>query len=347
MATTTPARALSWRLGFGALLVWALMVAQVAAAGAAAGAREVRAFVLTVADLDRSVAFYEQALGFARIAERTTTDPALDAVTGVPGTRLRTATLRLGDESVELDQYLAPPGRAIPADSRAVDLWFQHFAIVVSDMDRAHAHLSRFGVETISTAPQTLPEWNIAAAGVRAYKFRDPDGHPLELLFLPPGKGNPKWQSPTDRLFLGIDHSAITVTDTARSTDFYRGLLGLHVLGGSLNSGPTQEQLDDTPGAVVQVTGLHPASADGPGVELLQYLTPGAGRPFPADARADDLVHARTVIETDDLEPLAARLRQARVPFVSTGVVRLPGHPYRRQLLVRDPDGHAVLLVQP
>ena len=79
------------------------------------------------------------------------------------------------------------PGPPYPAGSRSPDLWFQHFAIVVSDMDAAYARLRAAGVPPISFGgPETLPEQN---GGVRAFKFREPDGHPLELLWFPPGQG--------------------------------------------------------------------------------------------------------------------------------------------------------------
>ena len=319
-----------------ATLLW------LAASSVFARALEVRSIVLSVSDLDRSVAFYESALGFSKVSERVIA--GRDDATGIPGARVVSATLRLGDESIELEQYLSPAGRAIPPDSRANDLWFQHFAVVVSDMDRAHAHLSRFPVQAISGAPQTIPASNAAAAGIRAYKFRDPDGHPLELLQFPPGKGNPKWQTASSRLFLGIDHTAITVADTERSLVFYRDLLGLRVSGASLNSGPTQEQLDDAPGALVRVTGLRPDENAGPGLEFLQYLMPAGGRPTPADLVPSDLAHARVVLQVDDLERIAGQLARRPARLLSRGIVGLGAG--ERGLLVTDPDGHAVMLVE-
>jgi len=313
---------------------------------AIAGTREIGAIALTVSDLARSVDFFTGALGFTKVSERTTTGREQDLLVGVFATRVRSVELRLGDETIVLEQYVAPGGRPIPLDSRSPDLWFQHFAIVVSDMERAVAHLGGFPIRAISAGPQTIPESNVAAAGIKAFKFRDPDGHPLELLWFPPDKGKRKWQEARDALFLGIDHSAIAVSDTARSLAFYRDILGMRVAGGTLNQGPTQEQLDATPGAVVRITGLQVGESAGPGVEFLQYLTPADGRPAPADIRANDLVATRLVIRVDDLQSLVERLQEGNVTFVSPEPVRAGPAASGRGLMVKDPDGHALLLVE-
>jgi len=326
------------------LLVLSLALALFASSVFAA--REIRGFTLTVSDLDKSVAFYEQALGFSKVSEQLVSDREFDALTGVFGTRVRSARLRLGEESIELEQYVAPEGQPVPIDGRSNDLWFQHFAVVVSDMDKAYAHVASFGVRSISSAPQTIPESNKAAAGVKAYKFRDPDGHPLELLYFPPDKGAARWQDKS-RLFLGIDHSAIAVSDTERAARFWRDLVGLKVAGGSLNSGVTQEQLDNAFGAVVRITGLRPEAEQSPGLEFLQYLTPSGGRPAPIGLRANDLVATRTVVAVDDLQGLEDKLQAANVTFVSPRIVGVRGMSWSRGLMVKDPDGHVVLLVQP
>jgi catechol 2,3-dioxygenase-like lactoylglutathione lyase family enzyme len=325
---------------FLAALLWAV------ASGAFARALEIRKIVLTVADLDRSVAFYHAALGFTKVSERLVADRDHDYAIGVFGARVRSATLQLGSETIELAQYLSPAGRPIPPDSRANDLWFQHFAVVVSDMDKAYAQLTRVPFQAISSAPQTIPQTNAAAAGIRAFKFKDPDGHPLELLYFPPGKGDPKWQRATDKLFLGIDHSAITVSDTQRSLIFYRDVLGLHVVGKGLNTGSTQEHLDGAFGAVVRITGLRPEGAQGPGLEFLQYLTPAGGRPAPVDAHPNDLAHVHVVLAVDDIEHVVDQLTRSNAAFISPGVVAADALGFGKSALVKDPDGHAVMLVQ-
>jgi catechol 2,3-dioxygenase-like lactoylglutathione lyase family enzyme len=329
------------------LMLWVLAASLALLAGTVfAGAREIRGFALTVSNLDNAVVFYEQALGFKKLGERVVSDRNYDYLTGVFGTRVRSATLQLGDEKIELEQYLTPAGQPIPVDSRSNDLWFQHFAVVVSDMERAYEHLRQFSLQSISSVPQTIPESNKGAAGIKAYKFKDPDGHPLELLWFPADKGRSKWQQAGGSLFLGIDHSAIGISSTERSIMFYRDLIGLSVAGGGVNTGMTQEQLDNAFGAVVRITGLRPERDASPGLEFLQYLTPSGGRPAPPSLRPNDLSLTRTVIEVDDLDGLATKLHGGGVTFISPEVVSVSGAPWSKGLMVKDPDGHAVLLVE-
>jgi catechol 2,3-dioxygenase-like lactoylglutathione lyase family enzyme len=313
-------------------------------AAAAATARTVRAtgpVGLTVSDLDRSVAFYTGVLGFEKVGERELSGPQHERLVGVFGAWVRVARLRLGEESIELTEYLAPRGRPAPADSRSNDRWFQHVAIVVSDLDRAVARLREHRVELASSGPQRLPDWNPKAGGIRAFYFRDPDRHPLEVIWFPPGKGAERWHRQGEQLFLGIDHTAIVVADTDASLAFYRDALGLTVAGESENWGIEQEHLNNVFGARLRITTLRAAS--GPGIELLEYLTPRDGRPMPADERASDLVHWETVLTASDLEGLAGRLADGDTAFVSPGLVRLPGSsPESAAVTVRDPDGHVL-----
>ncbi len=176
--------------------------------------RAVEVVCITVADIDRSVRFFTDVLTFEPVTDVEVAGDQWERLQGVFPVRMRVVRLRLGDELLELTQYLAPRGRPIPVDARSNDRWFQHVAIIVSDMDRAYARLRAHRVEHASSGPQRLPDWNPSAGGIEAFYFRDPDGHPLEVLRFPPGKGDPKWQRGGDRLFLGIDHTAIVVADT-------------------------------------------------------------------------------------------------------------------------------------
>ncbi len=251
---------------------------------------------LTVRDADRSVEFFRTVLDFETVSDEERTDDAANRRTSVFGVRIRVVTMKLGHEIIEMTEFLTPRGRAYPADTRSNDRWFQHAAIVVRDIDEAYQRLRKHKVEHVSPAVLTLPEWNQAAAGIRAFYFKDPDGHPLELIQFPAGKGDPRWRKPSDRLFLGIDHTAIVVADTDTSLKFYRDKLGMKVVGGSENYGPEQERLNSVFGARLRITTLR--AETGSGVELLQYLAPTGGRAAPTDQRMNDLWHTRTLLRS-------------------------------------------------
>jgi catechol 2,3-dioxygenase-like lactoylglutathione lyase family enzyme len=256
-----------------------------------------------VADLDRAVAFYQDALDF-RVLSVGALDLTIASVLGAGPAR--EAVLQLGGQQISLVRFEAP-GAPYPAGSRSNDAWFQHLAIVVSDIDAAYAHLTRHaGWAPISQdGPVTLPPAN---GSVRAFKFRDTDGHPLELIWFPAGP------AAGGGLFTRIDHSALAVRDAARSAGFYRAL-GFHVAARSLNQGEAQDRLDRLPHAVARITSLRPPAPDSAGLELLGYRPPG--RPAPLGWPQDRV--------TDWVTMIVDGSGQARA--------------------LRDPDGHRMVLL--
>ena len=180
----------------GVVLAWWVATAVAQTVSNQAPVRAVDAIGMTVADMDRSLAFYTQVLAFTPVSDVEVTGSAYEHLQGVFGLRMRVVRLRLGDEALVLTEYLAPRGRPIPVDSRSHDHWFQHIAIIVSDMERAYGWLRQHKVEHASTGPQRLPAWNATAAGIQAFYFKDPDGHPLEILQFPPDKGDAKSDLP-------------------------------------------------------------------------------------------------------------------------------------------------------
>lgn len=224
------------------------------------------------------------------------------------------AAFDLGAQRVECLRTSAASHQVYPSASTG----FQHFAIIVSDMDRAMVRLRAVeGWTPISThGPEQLPP---ASGGARAFKFRDPEGHPLEFLAFAADRTPPAWASADGRLFKGIDHTAISVSESDRSIAFYKAY-GFDVASRQINRGIEQERMDAVPGAVVEVTGLMIAGAP-PHLELLCYREPGP---------------VRTTLPGDDI--LATRILWQGV--LSPG----PDHADdNRQVL--DPDGHRLLLV--
>jgi len=299
---------------------------------------------MTVERMDRAVEFYTRVLSFEKVFDVEVAGRPYELLEGVFGARMRVVRLRLGDEAIELTEYLAPKGRQVPADVRPNDRVFQHAAIIVSDMAAVYQRLRQFDVEHASTAPQLLPDWNVNAGGIRAFYFRDPDRHFLEVLQFPPGKGLAKWQR-TDRLFLGIDHTAIVVGDTDQSLNLYRDAFGMKVVGESENYDTEQEHLNNVFGARLRITALR--ASQGPGIELLEYLAPRDGRPAPPDLHANDVAHWQTTLVTDHAEALLGLARDHRISLVSPGVVETDALAlgFQSGTLARDSDGHGLRIV--
>jgi catechol 2,3-dioxygenase-like lactoylglutathione lyase family enzyme len=287
-------------------------------------------------DPDRLADFYEAAFGFERTGATSIAEPAFAALIGISGATARVITLQLGGQEVELTG-VDPPGQNYPRGISGRSPLFQHFAIVVSDMAAAYARLSaQRGCTAISThGPQLLP---VSSGGVTAYKFRDPEGHPLELIAFARDAVPARWQGDSATGCLGIDHSAISVIDTERSVKFYERL-GLHRTGGSLNRGPEQAQLDGLAGAIVEVTALAPPRFFTPHVELLCYRD--SDDPTSAPPGTNDVAATRLVMAVPDDQTLELLCTQNPDAILS-GPVRFE-HGARRALL-RDPDGHLLCL---
>lgn len=264
------------------------------------GVSSIVAFRLTTACPDRLASFYQE-LGFT-VGDPEPISRDEIALLGLGCTGVR-VPLRLGEQQVDLDSFDAS-GRAYPVDATAADLCFQHFALVTDDAVGAWEHVMAIGGRPISAeGPVALPP----ATGVaKAGKFRDPEGHPLELLQFPPSRAG-RWHGSG---LLGIDHTAISVSDIDSSRRFYTAL-GLSVHAQTLNEGPTQVALDGLSGVEVDVVPMLP-HVPTPHLELLGYRKPTGRSTGPA--AVTDIAATRTVWAAD------------------------------RDQLTRDPDGHLHLL---
>lgn len=230
----------------------------------------ISAFRLVTQAPERLLAFYE-ALGFT-IGEAHPVSLDELAMLGIHGAATRWP-MHLGRSRVDLDCYDAP-GKAYPDEADAASTCFQHLALVTDDVAAGWTLARNAGARPISRAgPVTLPA---SSGGVTAVKFRDPEGHPLELLRFPDAaeKG---WGGSG---IVGIDHSAIAVRDLAASERFYRAH-GLSRGDATLNRGAKQAALDGLHDPIVDVVPMTPDEAP-PHVELLHYKQPsGAPCPLP------------------------------------------------------------------
>lgn len=131
---------------------------------------------ITVSDMQRSVAFYRDVLGFEEIwssdaAGWVLEGPVADAVTDCPGTRQRLVFLRAGESLVELVEY--EPMQDQP-QRKASDCGGMHICFVTEDIDALYDRVVASGMRT-HCEPQQVSE------DARVFYFRDPDGAILEV----------------------------------------------------------------------------------------------------------------------------------------------------------------------
>jgi catechol 2,3-dioxygenase-like lactoylglutathione lyase family enzyme len=224
-----------------------------------------------VASLEAMQNFYESAFGF-KTSELVENDPALANLLGAES--VKRAVLQLGGTRLDLTQtFPAHPASNFQGNETA----FQHIAIATRNITAAHAQVFAHGAIPISTnGPQRLPK---SSGGVIAFKFRDPEGHALELLQFP----EPRPQ--------GYDHSAISIANISASINFY-AKLGLRETAHNINSGAEQDALDALAGVTADIIALSPAHPT-PHLELLHYRTPApiiAPRLSPLSLAADRII---------------------------------------------------------
>lgn len=294
---------------------------------------------LIVSDLDRAEDDYVTTFGCA-VESRDAIEHSLTSVLGIPEASGRRSLLRLGRERIELLEFTDSMGRPYPCDSTSTDIWFQHMAIVVTDMTAAHQRVMahpRF--RPISRAgPVRLPE---ESGGVMAFKFRDHDGHPLELIAFPEARGPLEWHNAdSTRTFLGIDHTAIGISDSGISTTFFRSVFGFSAGPSTENRGHEQAELDDVDDVHVSVTQLA-KDLPAPRMELLQYHV-GTRRPIPRDTAGNDIAATHSVVQVASLGATAGALARCGRPLSSDDLMMLYGDIHAA--LVSGPDGHRFLV---
>ena len=294
---------------------------------------------LIVSDLDRAEDDYVRTFGCG-VEQRGDIDPALTRVLCLSRARGRRSLVRLGRERIELLEFTDMAGRPYPPDSTSTDLWFQHMAIVVNDMTHAHQRvMANRRFRPISReGPVRLPD---SSGGVTAFKFRDHDGHPLELLAFPEGRVPAAWRNANGTgPFLGVDHTAIAVSDSASSTRFFRSVFGFSAGTRTENRGREQDALDGVEDVHVSVTRLAP-DLPAPQLELLRYHA-GTRRPIPPDTASNDIAATHSVIQVASLDATAAALARRGTPLADDHLMTLRGG--IRAALVSGPDGHRFLV---
>lgn len=297
---------------------------------------------------EAAVAWYQSRFGFVCSQQDVLGGPEFEALFQLPAnSQLKRWSLLLGCEQLQVWGW--PPNACAPYPEvwGGNDRWFQHICLVTDNLSSQVAGLEADHLGVISSAPQILPKWNQAAADIRAFKFKDPDGHPLELLQFPADKGDPRWHQDQqeDGRPKGFDHSAISISDTDASLAFYRDILGFHVKGQCMNSGIEQDQMDGLSDTRVAITAIGPAV--GPmGVEFLNYQSPLGGRDRNSP-QWSDLCDRKLLLRASNLQDLHQQLQPHQAQNNCSELLALErslfGAAYG--FTVRDPDAHGLVIV--
>ncbi len=308
--------------------------------------KDIDALGMTVHDLNLSIRFYTQVLGFSQVAETEVYGEEYENLVGVFDARMRVATLQMGDQLLDLVEFLTPRGRPIPLTSRTNDHWYQHIAIVTTDIEKAYQTLRKHDVQHISNAPQRLPMMDSEEGEVKAFYFEDPDGHPLVLMEYLDEKEKEQWYQESDLpLFVGISHTGFVVSDTDESLKFYRDTLGFRIEGEDVLSGKEVDHLAGVRGSKIKRTKLV-APEWGIPLYLLEFVEPKEeGREVPIDTKANDMWHWQIQAEVYDIKELEELIAKRGYKIASEAVSNFENSfiGVEKAFMARDPDGHALL----
>ncbi len=137
---------------------------------------------IVVRDIERSAAFYTQALGLRRGFERILEGPWIEALTGLREVRAQCLFLEspAGGARLELLRFLAPSSLILEAHGCPNAIGVRHIAWQVADVDEVAARLRQAGAELLCE-PVEVP-FEVASLGRKRLCYaRDPDGVLIEI----------------------------------------------------------------------------------------------------------------------------------------------------------------------
>jgi glyoxylase I family protein len=138
---------------------------------------------ITVSNLERSLAFWRDVLGFELSHRAHQTDELAGEITGVSGAEISLAVLKApGEHKIELLEYHGPADRKQDVNFRPCDLGSAHVALTVDNLDAVLSAIAQSGWKAAGK-PQTLKTG--PNAGKRVVYVRDPDGTTIEFMQFP------------------------------------------------------------------------------------------------------------------------------------------------------------------
>jgi glyoxylase I family protein len=135
---------------------------------------------ICVSDVERSIAFYRDALGFEEVHDLRVEGEPSDTLLRLRGVRLHAVFLQRDALRIELLHFASPRSPAEPAPRAMNDLGFTHLSVVVASIDEALPRLEQAGA--VIERDTLIEMGGRTVAGM----IRDPDGLLIELILRDP-----------------------------------------------------------------------------------------------------------------------------------------------------------------
>lgn len=263
------------------------------------GERQLTQIALSCVDLDETLAWYRDCLGyltaFGSFESETYNGPvALDDLQGLSDTSNRVRWLLDQQDffQLELFHYRHPPARPLPTGWRPCDIGYTTIGVHVADFDATLDRLGARGIQPIGPSVGRRCE--------RRTCVRDPNGVVLELM-----EDDPRLAGSGTRLRAEVPAATrfvrASVPDLERSLAYFVDTVGMHREAARLHT-PEHERLWGLEGARV---GVELLSAGDFWLELAAYDEPRPA-PWPDDHRISDLGILNIAVGTRDRDTFHA-----------------------------------------
>ena len=286
-----------------------------------------------VEDLDTTLAFYREVLGIQGRAQDFP-NPAVPLLTNAPGVSLRLSMMSLpGGTRFELTHFTGlerQPGQAEYTDPGAASL-----VLYVRDLDALVAAAKKANAEIVTTGGEPI-EIETATGKTRSIVFRDPDGFFLQLVERPPAPGAPEGNVHAVSL-------AFTMEDAAATRNFYTGMLGIELDGGTTFArDPAFARLVGAPEGVEmrRLRGVLPPNTP---VEFTEFR--GVPR-TKFHLRVRDPGAPAMAVEVINIEGMVAQMKAAGVNVISANGQIVDFGNGIRNIFVEDPNGMNIELFE-
>jgi len=237
----------------------------------------VRAIIHSVADLDKTVAFYRDGLGLQPVGNNGKPVTALPSAqplnedlskfTDTHGAKFRNAMFHIPGAALDLELTEFTGTAVKKAVPRMQDPGAATLVLTVRDIQPALEGVKKYGGSVLSIGGQPMKIGGEASKS-RSVFVRDPDGFMLELASIQP---LPKTTAPAASNIIGA-RIGETIKDTDQTMKFYHDVLGFET-----KPAPPDFQTDATIASLINAKGAHwrISSAKVPGsdisFELLEF----------------------------------------------------------------------------